>query len=179
LGVKRRAAPTDSDEIGTSGEAGEGVEKNQAPTVRHRGGVVSFGTEAETVWKWIMAKDTTSSDYWAVIYYDTEDECWVAHSLDTDQVGTGGRIVDALADLIRAVQALFELAKQDNSIALFRKAPPEIVAKIKKAKKLPGEVYEVAHRMVHGKWPSDVSLDVFPGETERPVCKTKMELTTI
>src|SRR3982751_5626770 len=90
----------------------------------------------------------------AVIYHSREDECWIAHSLRTDQIGTGNRIVDALADLIRAVDQVRRVAKADRTVALHRDAPKDIQRLAKRAKPLPREIYEVAHRMVHNEWPT-------------------------
>ncbi|MGC9261671.1 MAG: hypothetical protein ACP5I8_16525 [Phycisphaerae bacterium] len=75
----------------------------------------------------------------AVIYHSTEDNCWIAHSLRTDQIGTGERVVDALADLIRGVRAVLRLAQKDESIAYLREAPPEIKKLATRSRKLPHE----------------------------------------
>ena len=97
-----------------------------------------------------------------VIYYSREDRCWVAHSLRTDQIGTGNRIVDALADVMRAVDQVCALAASDSSIAYLREAPAEIRKLARRAKKLPGEIHEIAHRMARGSWPRDIRVDVTP-----------------
>jgi hypothetical protein len=91
----------------------------------------------------------------AVIYFSQEDGCWIAHGIHTDQIGTGARIVDALADFIKAINQIVEEAGKDQTLAYLREAPAEIRAKYKAASKLPGEIYEVAHKMVHGEWPQD------------------------
>jgi hypothetical protein len=90
-----------------------------------------------------------------VIYWSDEDKCWIAHTLKTDQIGTGERIVDALADVLKALQMIHEEASKDRSLAVLRDAPKEIQDMRRTAKKLPMEIYEVAHKMVHGKWPED------------------------
>ena len=59
----------------------------------------------------------------AVIYHSKEDDCWIAHSIKTDQVGTGDQVVEALADLIRGVRAVLSLAAKDRTIAYLREAP--------------------------------------------------------
>ena len=82
----------------------------------------------------------------AVIYHSRQDGCWIAHSLETDQIGTGERAVEALADLIRAVGSVLALARADQSIAYLRDAPPKIKAITAKNKKLPPEIFEVACR---------------------------------
>ena len=97
-----------------------------------------------------------------VIYHSADDRCWIAHSLETDQVGTGNSIVDAMADAIKAVHQVFALAREDRTIAYRRRAPREIFAIRKHAKRLPGEFFEVAHKKVHGKWPQNLKLDIAP-----------------
>jgi hypothetical protein len=90
-----------------------------------------------------------------VIYFSEDDNCWVAHGLRTDQIGTGESIVDALADVLKAVQAVYEEALNDGSLAVHRDAPKEIQEMFETAKDLPGEIFEVAYKMAHGKWPED------------------------
>jgi hypothetical protein len=63
-----------------------------------------------------------------VIYHSPEDGCWIAHSLRSDQIGTGRHPIEALADLIKAIKQVFDLAKRDKTIAYLREAPAEIQA---------------------------------------------------
>ncbi len=93
-----------------------------------------------------------------VIYHSAEDGCWIAHSLKMDQIGTGERIVDALADFIRCANALLKLADSDESIAYLREAPDAIKELARNSKVLPREIYEVAHKHATGEWPKDWSL---------------------
>jgi hypothetical protein len=102
-----------------------------------------------------MAKRKANLNEGIVIYFSQEDNCWIAHSLKTDQLGTGERIVDALADVLKAIHLIRDEAAKDRSLALYRDAPREIQQMFKKAKSLPGEIFEVAHKMVHGEWPRD------------------------
>jgi endonuclease YncB( thermonuclease family) len=102
-----------------------------------------------------VAKKKSNLSDSVVIYFSQEDNCWIAHGLRTDQIGTGDRIVDALAEVLRAIQAIHEEALKDGSLAVYRDAPKEIRDMFKAAKKLPGEIYEVAHKMAHGLWPED------------------------
>jgi NTP pyrophosphatase (non-canonical NTP hydrolase) len=90
-----------------------------------------------------------------VIYWSKDDHCWIAHTIQTDQIGTGDRIVDALADVLKAVASIIEEAERDCTLAIYRDAPDEIKDIAKTAKRLPHEIYEVAHKMVHGDWPKD------------------------
>ena len=97
-----------------------------------------------------------------VVYHSDEDGCWIAHSLRTDQIGTGDCVVHALADGLRAVQQVRDLAETDNAIAVMREAPAEVQALAQTAARLPGEIYEIAHKMVSGEWPADLKTDVTP-----------------
>lgn len=95
----------------------------------------------------------------AVIYFSAADDVWVSHSLRTDQIGTGRRIVDALADMIRAVQEVCAEATKDESLAYLREAPDEIKTLMGKSQKLPKETFEIAYKMVHGDWPDYLQLE--------------------
>ena len=90
-----------------------------------------------------------------VIYYSEEDSGWIAHGLRTDQIGTGDRIVDALADLMKAVHQICAEAAKDKTLAYLRAAPQEIQDIARRAIPLPGEIYEIAYKKVHGQWPED------------------------
>ena len=59
-----------------------------------------------------------SDDRYAILY-SVEDNCWVAHSILTGQIGTGDSPADALADAIIAVRQVVALADADPSIAVF------------------------------------------------------------
>ena len=102
-----------------------------------------------------MAKKRIQLNESAVIYFSDEDGCWIAHGMHTDQIGTGARIVDALADFMKAINQVIEESAKDPTLTYLREAPAEIRAKYKAASKLPGEIYEVAHKIVHGEWPED------------------------
>ena len=100
-----------------------------------------------------------------VIYQSPEDDCWVAHGLRTDQIGTGGCIVDALADFLKALDQVLKVASQGKNISVLRAAPPEIRAMAKTARPLPREVYEIAHKKLYGRWPSEFCVGAPPEQT--------------
>lgn len=102
-----------------------------------------------------------------VVYHSDEDGCWIAHSLRADQIGAGDRIVDALADLIRCMHSLLEMAAGDESIKHIREAPEEIKAIARTSTPLPGEIYEVAHKMATGEWPADIQPDFKPTDEHK------------
>lgn len=97
-----------------------------------------------------------------VVYFSKADGCWVGHSLRTDQVGTGDCVLEALADLLKAVKGLLELKAEDPDIEVLRRAPDKIRRMAEKAEPLPRELYEIAHKMVQGDWPGDIPVDVTP-----------------
>lgn len=95
-----------------------------------------------------------------VIYESRKDKCWIAHSLRTDQIGTGRDIIEALADLLCAVDQLLELAQEEPDIEVFRAAPASIQNKAATATRLPQEIYEIAHRKARGDWPVCIKVSV-------------------
>jgi len=102
-----------------------------------------------------------------VIYESREDGCWIAHSLRTDQIGTGDCVVEALADAIKAIDELVALAEEDGSVALFRPAPAKIRRMAETAAKLPREVYEIAHRRARNTWPREIIEPAFKPKRKR------------
>lgn len=109
-----------------------------------------------------MKERTTQIRDTIVIYHSAEDGCWIGHSLRTDQIGTGGSVIEALADAIRAVDQVLDLAAHDKSIAAFREAPDEVKQIAKSSKALPEELYEIAHKMARGNWPAELPVAVNP-----------------
>lgn len=88
-----------------------------------------------------------------VIYWSPSDDCWIAHSLHTDQIGMGDNILDALTDMLRAVRQVISLASHDASIEIRREAPARIHKLVQNAATLPKPVYEIALEMAEGHWP--------------------------
>lgn len=100
-----------------------------------------------------------------VIYESSEDGCWVAHGLRTDQIGMGNCVVDALADFMKAVDQVLKVASQGKNISVSRSAPPEILAMAKTARPLPREIYEIAHKKLYGHWPREFCVGAPPKQT--------------
>jgi hypothetical protein len=95
------------------------------------------------------------------IFYSSEDKCWVAHSLRTDQFGTGKSILDAFVDGMRAVDQVVALAVKKPGIEVFSEAPEEIQQIARRARPLPKEIYDIAHKQLYGQWPEyTVRFDV-------------------
>jgi len=64
--------------------------------------------------------------YECKVYWCDVDDVWISHSLYTDQIGAGITLVEAVQDMIKAVDAVFELAAEDETIQPWRDAPKEI-----------------------------------------------------
>ena len=99
------------------------------------------------------------------IYYSKEDRYWVAHSLRTDQFGTGDCVVNALVDGLKAVDQVIELAKRKPDTQVFRSAPADVWEIARTAKRLPDELYQIAHKRLYGKWESSLNVTVDAGTT--------------
>ena len=104
--------------------------------------------------------------FWDVfaIYYSKDDNCWIAHSIRTDQFGTGDCIVDALVDGMKAVDQVVALAQRKPNVKIFCDAPAKIQQIARKAKRLPDEVFEIAHKKLYGEWPKDLEVEFKPQE---------------
>ena len=122
-------------------------------------------------------KEVPTAQDACVIYYSRDDHCWIAHGLHTDQVGTGDCVLHALADLMTALQQVAELAAEDPSITMLREAPRSVQRQAETAKPLPRELYEIAHKMVHGEWPDSIEVRIAPKRRQR--FKTELEATPI
>lgn len=95
-----------------------------------------------------------------LIYYSRSDQCWIGHSLRTDQIGTGDCVLDSLTDLMSGIKNLLKLAAEDETIAIYREAPKAIKERAAKATLLPEEIFEIAYKKVYGEWPGgDVHAD--------------------
>jgi hypothetical protein len=88
-----------------------------------------------------------------VIYYSKDDKCWIAHSLYTDQIGTGKSVLFALVKLMTVVDSLFAIYKEQKDIRVWRDAPQEIFKKAETSTPLSKMLYGIAHRIARGQWP--------------------------
>jgi hypothetical protein len=108
-----------------------------------------------------------------VIYESAEDKCWIAHGLSTDQMGYGDCVVDALVEYMRAIDQVLRVASEEKDVQVLRKAPADVRARARSARKLPAEIYEIAYKRVRGRWPKDWSVEVAP-ESDDAVFKAKV-----
>jgi hypothetical protein len=110
----------------------------------------------------------------ALIYFSAEDKCWIAHSLRTDQIGTGVDMGRAFADLIRGIDNLLDIAEEDETVDYLRDAAPEIVELAAKSKPLPREIYEVAHKLARGEWPENDIEPIFAAQDDQETFKADL-----
>ncbi len=97
-----------------------------------------------------------------IVYQSDEDKCWVAHSLHTDQIGTGDCLLDSLIDLATALKGLAELSEADIRIKTRREAPSKIQNMAKTATPLPGEIASIASKIAWGEWPKEMGVNLGP-----------------
>ena len=102
----------------------------------------------------------TSFNDTCIMYFSKVDNTWIAHSLHTDQIGTGNNLLDALIDIMIGLNDLIALKNKDKSILLFREAPEKIQKLDQKAKHLPEEISRIAFRKIHGDWPKGLKFSV-------------------
>ena len=100
------------------------------------------------------------------IYYSAADKRWIAHSLRTDQMGTGNCILDALVDGLRAIDQVLDYADKHPGTKVLTPAPPEIFALAKDANRLPEELADIAHKTLYGEWPDAIKPSFEVDENE-------------
>ena len=96
------------------------------------------------------------------IYFSKTDKCWIAHSLRTDQFGTGDCVLNAFVDGMKAVDQVVELAKKQPDIQVLHEAPEEVQQIAKNAMPLPKEISEIAHKQLYGTWPKELPVEFKP-----------------
>ena len=91
------------------------------------------------------------TDTFVIYPSELEQGVWVAHSLNTDQIGTGECVLEAYVALLRALRALLEEAGKNPKLCLLNPAPKEVRDRCKHARRLPLEIVEIASMMLDGK----------------------------
>ena len=100
-----------------------------------------------------------------LIYWSTDDDAFVAHGINTDQMGMGPRVVDALAGAIQAIACLGEESVRDPNVTIYSPAPAEVRELFEQADELPKEIFEIAHKMAIGEWPDYLTVDLSKDES--------------
>ena len=100
----------------------------------------------------------------AVIYPSPNEKGkWVAHSIETDQIGVGECVLDAYVELRRAVTALLNAAVRDPSIRVLNRAPESVCNRLMTARKLPDEIVEIAELRLNGRFSATLDTPWTPG----------------
>jgi hypothetical protein len=94
-----------------------------------------------------------------VVYYSRQDRCWIAHSTLTDQIGTGETIIEAMVDLLRALEQLLELARQDPSIQIYRRAPASVLGLLTEAIPIPAQIVSLAEEKFRASTAREFRID--------------------
>lgn len=108
-----------------------------------------------------------------VVYFSGREGYWIAHSLHTDQIGVGRCALDALVELMIAVDDLLELAKTHDEIRIHRDAPDDVISRAKRAIHMPEELYMIAYKRARGKWPKEFKV-VLPELNKHRAVKTEL-----
>jgi hypothetical protein len=84
------------------------------------------------------------------VIYRSEDDpgMWVAHSVNTDQIGMGKCILEAYITLRKALHSLIEEYEKDPTIPLISPAPVEIQQRLKLARPLPKVLLDRAEELI-------------------------------
>jgi len=99
-----------------------------------------------------------------VIYPSEQEEgFWVAHSLNTDQIGTGECVLDAFVALLRALRILLAEAEKNPNLRLLNPAPKDVRDRRKHARQLPLEIIEIASMTLDGKPPAEAPPPPYGG----------------
>jgi len=91
------------------------------------------------------------TDTFVIYPSEMEEGFWVAHSLNTDQIGTGKCVLQAYVALLRAMRVLLGEAAKNPQLRLLNPAPKEVRDRCKRARKLPMEIVEIASMILDGK----------------------------
>lgn len=83
----------------------------------------------------------------AIVYNSKEDNCFVAHSINCDQLGTGDTKEQAIRDLGVGLKNWYNLCEEDETLAFYSDAPPEIQQALEKAKSNPDKHKLIIHEV--------------------------------
>jgi hypothetical protein len=109
------------------------------------GGVAKMSRTSDS----IMPKDPRNFVDICVIYRSADEPgMWVAHSINTDQIGMGKCILEAYIVLKKALHSLIEEYEKDPSKPLMSPAPVEIQERLKRARPLPKALLDRAEEVM-------------------------------
>jgi hypothetical protein len=109
------------------------------------GGVAKMGRANDS----IMPKAPRNFVDVCVIYRSADEPgMWVAHSVNTDQIGMGKSILEAYVVLKKALRSLIEEYEKDPTRPLMSPAPVEIQERLKRARPLPKALLDRAEELM-------------------------------
>ena len=94
-----------------------------------------------------LKKKETIKEFESIVYFSKEDDIFVAHSIECDQLGTGDTKFEAIEDLGTGLKNLYDLCEREKDLAFYRDAPPKFQEAIKKAKANTGKYNPIIHEV--------------------------------
>ena len=89
-------------------------------------------------------------DTWVIYQSTSKRGNWVAHSVNTDQIGMGTSVLNAYLELHRAMDILLAEAKKHKMADIIHPAPQEILDKLAHARPLPKKIVDIATMKLRG-----------------------------
>lgn len=84
----------------------------------------------------------------AIVYNSKQDNCFIAHSINCDQIGTGDTKEQAIKDLGVGLKNLYNLCEKHEDISFYQDTtPPEIQQALEKAKSNPDGYKPIIHKI--------------------------------
>lgn len=83
----------------------------------------------------------------SIVYHSKEDNLFIAHSIECDQLGCGDTKQEAIEDLGNGLKNLYNLYNREENLAFYRNAPPKIQDALKKAKNSPDKYISIVHEV--------------------------------
>ena len=82
-----------------------------------------------------------------IVYFSKEDDCFIAHSVECDQMGEGETKEEAIDSLGITLSLTYEDSKKHSDIAFYSKSPKSIQQALEKAKSNPNKYPPIIHEV--------------------------------
>ena len=89
-------------------------------------------------------------DTWILYPSTSKRGYWIAHSVNTDQIGMGASVLNAYLELHKAMDILLAEAKKHKMADIIHPAPQEILDKLAHARPLPKKIVDIATMKLRG-----------------------------
>ncbi len=84
----------------------------------------------------------------AIVFYSKQDNCYIAHSVECDQLGTGDNKEQAIEDLGTGLKNLYDLCNKDETLDFYAETTPEKIQQaLQKAKSNPEKYNPIVHKV--------------------------------